>query len=140
MIKTVKNNKTNRIIGISINGKRFSVNRDVCLALSLEEELLKRKVKEIKTEIKSIKTSLTEKQYVGNSELFKFSLKFDQDGLIDGAKSLVNFVNDHTQDERSQVIGLLESFIDAFNDAQRKRVQDLNGTLKDTYCKLDKVS
>ena len=140
MIKTIRNSNTNRVVGIQVNGKRYSLGKDICHALGLEEELICRKSKELRNETLKIKDEIEKKVFLGEALSLKVKIKFNSNNTINGSESIVDFIEDILDEDREFALRILEDFVDALNEAQEKRSKLLTERLKGSYSDYEDVA
>lgn len=140
MIKTIRNSNTNRVVGILVNGKRYSLGKDICHALGLEEELMCRKSKELRDETLRIKDEIEEREFLGEALSLKVKIRFNSNNTINGSESIVDFTNDIPKEDRDFALGILEDFVDALNEAQERRTKLLAERLKGSYSDFEDVA
>ena len=138
MIKTVRNSNSNKVVGISVNGKRYSVSKELCHALSREEEATKRKAIQLKKKADQLSSEIRNKFYQGTSIPFDVKLKINPDNTINGHESIITFNREYNQNDREFILMILESYIDALNEALQKRTEELNNQLKNSYLSIEK--
>lgn len=137
MIKTVRNSNNNKVVGISVNGKRYSVSKELCHALSREEELTKRKAIQLKQKADQLNSEIRNKYYEGEGIPFDLKLKFNTDNTVNGNESIVTFNKEYSQEDREFILMMLECYTDALNEAQLKRTKELNAQLKSRYQSIE---
>ena len=140
MIRTIKNSNTNRIIGILVNGKRYSLGKDVCHALSIEENLIAKKDKALKERALKIKSELEEQDFFGECINIKLKVRFNSDNTINSSKTVVDFVEDLPEKDKQFAMEMLEDFVEALNEAQEKRSEMMNSKFKDDCLNTDDVA
>ncbi len=140
MIRTIKNSNTNRIIGILVNGKRFSLGKDVCHALRLEEEIIAKKEKDLKEQALRIKEEIEERDFFGECISIKLKVRFNSDNTVNSSKTIVDFTEELPQKDKDFVMRILEDFVEALNEAQEERVKVLNSKLEGAYLGSDDVA
>lgn len=125
MIKIIRHNKNNKVIGLEINGTRHSLSRDICHALHLEELKSHAQSKAIEKKLSSIKGISSSKSYCGSSNDLSLEVQFDELGRIESSKTKVEFKKAINQKMKDNHILLLEGFILSVNRALYKRSLDL---------------
>jgi hypothetical protein len=137
MIKTVRNSNNNKVVGISVNGKRYSVSKELCHALSREEEAIKRKAIQLKEKAESLNSKIENKFYEGVSHEFDLKFKFNSDNTVNSEECVVTFNKEYSQEDRDFILMILVSFTEGLNQAQRKRTIELNRQLKSSYQSIE---
>lgn len=140
MIRTIKNSNTNRIIGILVNGKRFSLGKDVCHALRLEEEIIAKKEKDLKVQALKIKEEMEERDFFGECISIKLKVRFNSDNTVDSTKTVVDFTEELSKKDKGFVMRILENFVEALNEAQEERTKVMNSKLQGSYLDSDDVA
>ncbi len=121
MIKIIRHNKNNRVIGIEVNGARHSLSRDVCHALHIEELKSKKQSEALENKLSTIKDESSSKTYCGSSNDLSLEVQFDELGRIESSKTNVEFKKSLDQKTRDNYISILESFVLSVNRALYKR-------------------
>jgi DNA-binding protein YbaB len=137
MIKTIRNSNTNRVVGILVNGKRYSLGKDLCHALNIEEELMLKQSKKLQKDTLSIKNNLEEQEFIGSGESLKVKLKFKSNNTINVGETVVEFLENISTEEKDYMMEILEDFVNAINEAQCKRSKLLTAKFKNTTLNLD---
>jgi hypothetical protein len=121
MIKTIRNSNTNRVISISINGKRYSISKELCNALSNEEERSRRENEKIKAEAKQLSSELEDISYVEQNENLRISLKFYSNNTINDNESSIEFLDASFKTGKREALSSINDFVEIFNHIQLKR-------------------
>lgn len=130
-IRTLK--KGNRVVGLSISGKNFMLDKQVCHALALEEGRADTEIKTTQECIQKLKKDLANKSFGGSGESLRVSLKFNETGEVDHVSAQVEFtgrleaISDNQKDE---YVHLLEEFLKAHNKAVLSHKSEIESRLK----------
>lgn len=124
MIKLLKNKKSNKVKGVLVNGKKFSVSKDLAHALALEEELVISQGKKVVEDVQDIRDELEVKSYFGESPSMVVDVMFDKFNRIISKKSKVEFRKNIPEEFKSSFFELIEDFILSLNRASYKRHLD----------------
>lgn len=130
-IRTLK--KGNRVVGLSISGKNFMLDKQVCHALALEEGRADTEIKTTQECIQKLRKDLVKKPFHGSSDLLKVSLKFNESGEVDHVSAQVEFtgrletISDNQKDE---YVHILEEFLKAHNQAVLNHKSEIESRLK----------
>lgn len=130
MIKLIRDTKTNKVTALNVNGKQFSVSRDLGFALSQEDEATILKSRELIEKAKFTQTELKSKSYIGDSKRLKLKVNFDDLNRINSKGTLIEFKQDIDSDLKQSFFELLEDFILSVNRAQYKRHLDYTSSIK----------
>lgn len=123
-IKTLKNK--NRVVGLCINGKNFMLDKQICHALTVEEQRVQNHLSEASNDISQLKSVLDSSFFVGESDLLNVAVKFRDNGEIDVNSAQVEFKSIGLSDnENQQAVKLLESFLKAINCSIQKQRSEL---------------
>jgi hypothetical protein len=134
-IKTLKSK--DRVVGLSINGKNFMLDKQICHALMMEEKRIQDQIFQTKKEISDFKDELDSKFYIGESELLNVALKFQENGEIEVSSAQVEFKTIELLENRNtQEVILLESFLNAINCSIRKQRSELDNKFRKIYQKV----
>lgn len=134
-IKTLKSK--DRVVGLSINGKNFMLDKQICHALMMEEKRIQDQIFQTKKEISEFKDELDSKFYIGESELLNVALKFQENGEIEVSSAQVEFKTIELLENRNtQEVILLESFLNAINCSIRKQRSELDNKFRKIYQKV----
>ncbi len=131
MIRVIRNTKTNRVVALQVNGKKFSVSRDLGHALSLEEDANLEQSQELVKKAQKTQKAINDKSYVGESSQMKLKVNFDEMNRIDSKKTVVEFKKELDSNSKEIFFGLIEDFILSVNRAQYKRHLDYCSSVKD---------
>lgn len=138
MLKTLRDSNR-RVVGIVINNKKFSLPRDVCLALGIEEDQVICKAKEANEKLKTLKLELSNTYFQGFSRNLQIEVQFESDNSINFQTGKIEFIGDWanlTPESRKFGIELINGFILALNSA----ISDHTYTAKLKIEKLSKKS
>lgn len=137
MIKIIRHNKNNKVIGIEVNGIRYSLSRDVCHALHIEELKSKQQSKNLEKKLSGIKGESSSKTYCGSSNDLSLEVQFDELGRVESSKTKIEFKRSLDQKSKDEYISLLESFILSVNRALYKRNMDMSKEVKRIQKEID---
>ena len=138
MIKTIRNN-SNTVVGILINGKRFSLPREVCHALSCEELNEKKRLEKVGESTEVAKRKLLTNSYFGESGGLRIQINFNEDKTINTEMGRVEFVNEMKllhEKERALCLRTINNLLEAINDATTSHNNDLKSIMKDVTSKM----
>lgn len=124
MIRVIRNTKTNRVVALQVNGKKFSVSRDLGYALSQEEDANLEQSKEMVGKAKNTQRTISNKSYFGDSDQIKLKVGFDDMSRIDSKRITIEFKKDIDLKSKEVFFSLIEDFILSVNRAQYKRHLD----------------
>lgn len=130
-IRTLKNGS--KVVGLSISGKTFMLDKQVCHALSMEEERTNSEVKSVQSCVQNFKKELSTKFFQGTSEAISVSLKFNEGGDVDTVSAQVEFkgsLSEIPDEKKAEYVGLLENFLKAHNEAVLKHKNIIEIKLK----------
>jgi hypothetical protein len=131
MIMCIKTLRTkHRVVGLSINGKNFMLDKQICHALTLEETRMQNQLGKAREDIYQVKSVLDSKFFLGESDLLNISVRFNEKGEVDVKSAQVEFKTGSTCEEKNaEYIALLESFLCALNVSIRKQKSELEAQL-----------
>lgn len=130
-IRTLKNG--NRVVGLSISGKNFMLDKQVCHALSMEEDRVNSEVKSVQSCIQRFRKELSTKFFQGSSGSINVSLKFNEGGDVDTVSAQVEFKENLlniSEEKKAEYVQLLEDFLKAHNEAVLKHKTVIENQLK----------
>lgn len=130
-IRTLRRN--NKVVGLSINGKSFMLEREVCHALGIEETKGYSELKLAKNEAEKIKKELDNKFFVGKSKNLTIAVKFNESGDIDKDSAQVEFSAELTHiDEikKAEYVVILDGFVEALNQAKLNHSDEAENKFK----------
>ncbi|PIK15096.1 hypothetical protein [Halobacteriovorax sp. JY17] len=124
MIKLLKDSKSNKVKGVLVNGKKFSVSKDLAHALSIEEGQVIKEGKRVSNEVEELKEELEVKNYYGDSPTMLVDITFDKLNRVMSRRSRVEFKKEIPEEAKESFLFLLEDFLLALNRASYKRHLD----------------
>jgi len=124
MIKLLKDKKSNKVKGVLVNGKKFSVSKDLAYALALEEEFVISQGKKVVEDVQEIRDELEIKSYFGESPSMVVDVMFDKFNRVISKKSKIEFRKNIPEEFKSSFFELIEDFILSLNRASYKRHLD----------------
>ncbi len=124
MIRLIRNAKNNKVVALKVNGKQFSISKDLGHAISQEEFSNNKEEKELRTKAKEIERTIRQRAYVTESPSLKLKVYFDEMNRIVSDKTAIEFKNDVDESFKEQFFDILEDFILAVNIAQYHKNQD----------------
>lgn len=124
MIRVIRNTKTNRVVALKVNGKQFSVSKDLGHALAQEEEFNIKESNLMVKKAKEIEQSLKDYCYVTESKRLKLKIHFDSLNRIVSKDTAIEFKESLSQSFKEKFFEVIEDFILAVNIAQYKKHQD----------------
>jgi len=132
MLKTLRDTN-NRVVGIVINNKKYSLPKEVCLALGNEESLAIKKAKEASAGINEIKSSLAKEYFQGFSRNMNIEVQFDSDNQINFMTGKIDFVGSFSnlnEEQRRFALEVIEAFIFSLNNAIEAHMSQAKSSLK----------
>jgi DNA-binding protein YbaB len=130
-IRTLR--RDNKVVGLSINGRSFMLDREICHAIGLEESNSIAELKLVKNEAAKIKNELDSKFFVGKSKNLTIAVRFKESGEIDKDSAQVEFSSDLSSVDdlkKSEYISILDCFVEALNLAKRSHGHEAEQKLK----------
>ena len=124
MIKVIRNTKSNRVVALSVNGKQFSISKDLGHAISLEEVANNKEVKELRAKAKSIERTIKQKSYISDAPSLKLKVSFDELNRIVSNRTSIEFKENLDNPFKEKFFEILEDFILAVNIAQYHKSQE----------------
>lgn len=121
MINLLKNKHT--VVGISVRGKKFNLNRELCLLLEAEERELLKKIKNAKDELMNLKKVLNDSVISSEGERIKSNISFEESGNIQLHD--LTFINALSHLDQEQQF-LLKEIIQDFLNGVNKAIEDRN--------------
>lgn len=140
MIRVIRNTKTNRVVALQVNGKQFSVSKDLGHALALEEENNFKESKELASKAKEIQKSINQKSYVAESATLKLKVCFDEMNRVVSNKTALEFKKSVEPDFKSKFFEVIEDFILALNRAHYQKHLDYSSSVKGLGLESNKKS
>lgn len=124
MIRLIRNTNNNKVVALMVNGKQFSISKDLGHAISLEEDASNKEAKELRLKVKEIEKSIKQKAYVTESSSLKLKVYFDEINRVVSDKTAIEFKEEMDESFKEQFFDILEDFILALNIAQYHKNQD----------------
>ena len=130
MIRLIRNRKTNKVTSLLVNGKKYSVSKDLAHALGLEEQLNNQESEKMALKAKEVKKSLDKKKYLGESSSLKLSVQFDEMNRVKSNKTILEFQKDFDPHFKELFFEVIEDFILSLNRAHYKRHLDYSSSVQ----------
>jgi len=131
MIRVIRNTKSNKVVALQVNGKKYSVSRELGYALSQEEDTNLEESKKLVEKAKTTQQFINNKSYFGDSSKLKLKVSFDEMNRIESKKTVVEFKEGIDSNSKEIFFSLIEDFILSVNRAQYKRHLDYCSSVKD---------
>ena len=131
MIRVIRNTKSNKVVALQVNGKKYSVSRELGYALSQEENANLEESKKLVEKAKATHQCINNKSYFGDSSKLKLKVSFDEMNRIESKKTVVEFKEGVDSNSKEIFLNLIEDFILSVNRAQYKRHLDYCSSVKD---------
>ena len=135
--------KGNKVVGLSINGKHFLLNKEICNALRIEELRTRQDFKSTQKEAVVAKKEIDKQVFYGESEHLDIQVIIGDGNQIDSNSTKVEFKNKYSlvpDDKREDYLELLDLFLVALNQAIRSHQQVVNDTFKNIVAKNKEAS
>lgn len=120
----LRKNQHGNVVGISVRGKTFNLNRELCSLLDLEERELFKKISETKKDIELLTTSLSKAEISSESTMMETSITFTKENLInlESIKLIKNLSN--LPDEQAELlIEIINDFLFNINESIKQRTE-----------------
>lgn len=140
MIRIMRNSKNNKVAGVMINGKQYSVSKDLGHALAQEEESSLTENRVLGEKAKSIQNEIINKKYIGESSLFRLQVCFDEMNRIVSKNTAIEFKGNVAPFVKEQFLKLIEDFVLSVNRAHYKRHLDYSSSVKSLSFNTNKKS
>lgn len=130
MINLLKD-KSSKVVGISINGKKFQLGRELCQLLEQEEKVMFEKIENKKKQIKDLERQLKDAVFKAEADKTYAELSFTSDGQIN-LKS-IHFINKYKalgEVEKELLREVLEDFLLVINKTIESRNELSNTAVK----------
>ncbi|MBH46584.1 MAG: hypothetical protein CME71_00275 [Halobacteriovorax sp.] len=131
-IKTLRDK--NKVVGLSINGKNFKLDRQICHALGIEELKSKIDAKAMSSSALQAKNLLMEKVFRGSSVLMDIEVSYSEANEINSKTAKVEFKNkfaEISEEKRLEFTELLENFIDSLNMASKSHCEEVEKAMRE---------
>jgi hypothetical protein len=129
MIRIIKGN-AHKVIGLQVNGKNYSVAKDLGAALALEEKANIEATLRAEKLFLELSNLIKDKVYVAEVDSLKIEAQFDSSGRIDGQKTLIEFKKDLSSISKKELLRILDDFVLALNRTQYQRNLDYQLSIK----------
>lgn len=140
MVRVIRNKKTKKVVALQVNGKEFSVSKDLAHALSLEEESNLKESREIFSKAQEIKKSINKKTYITESSSLKLKVCFDEMSRVVSNKTALEFKNIEDPVFKTKFFEIVEDFILALNKAHYQKHLELSASVRDLDIESNKKS
>lgn len=140
MIRVIKNTKSNRVVALQVNGKQFSVSKDLGLALAFEEEKNFKESKELASKAKEIQESIKQKSYVAESASLRLKVCFDEMNRVVSNRTALEFKKAVEPGFKAEFFEVVEDFILALNRAHYQKHLDYSSSVKGLGLESNKKS
>lgn len=120
MINLIKNNK--HVVGISVRGKKFNLNRELCSLLEQEEKEVFEKLKKTKSDLDNLSKSLSNIEINSNGELITCSLSVSKSNEIKLNKlEFISSIKDLDTESKESLELILNDFLKSINKAIKQK-------------------
>lgn len=126
MIKLLKDHKSEKVLGLVVNGKKYNLSRDICHALYIAEKSASNLALREKKRLTEASADLEHRSYIGESKNLKIMLSFDGAFKINSSMSRVEFKTEMPPDDKKSILKHLNEFLEAFNMASQRRERDIS--------------
>lgn len=120
----LRKNEHGNVVGISVRGKTFNLNRELCSLLDLEERELFKKINETKKDIELLTTSLSKTKITSESTMMETSITFTKENLINlESIKLIKNLSSLPDKQAELLIEIINDFLFNINESIKQRTE-----------------